>query len=657
MGRATFDNFQDKFLTIEFPTVVEPFPWDVTRDGEDITFTLGAGEDEKSEVHKTTDVRKFLLENFNWNGIVHFMHLLSDKNDDFTYTRPTDLKGIPADDDILIIPDEATEAIIYEQAKYAIETTYADAPADNIDKILKYVDGKAKTGFSSDTLETTYDDLIKESDNSEMSYNGTSFSMPDLSTVSDKELYDFLKNLSQSRYGLWSEENNVTNFVSIRRVLDTSKSKYNDTLFLAWKESGSAKVAQYIGSTEPGKLGDSGNGQLLPQTTTVLLGVHKSITSGKSTPGGRTRNAYRKANGGANHYFLKGDTSMNVHYGHPDINVIPQGYGIHNNSTAKGYNNDEIEAYLLVVRVYNILTKWGIGKNESISCYKNLENNTKTLSVSNVLGEKEVDKKVNIVRDTDDVVKTIMYSTYKSYVSKNYKVTGKKATDAIRKDRANKLLMNYHNRANDGAPRDCYSGYELKDLLEELKQDRIFKSIVETQLEYESNLKKVDAQPGGGTIKKIEKTQEQKKKDKEKFDEITKEAKDDYKVLSELFNKWNGNTILSNEKETFNGNQISLLEYFKKHIKSNEQDFNPNSVQDVDNSGGKGIDKKVGGWSQGCQIILGGHNFYQFLNNLTQFIEDSSQERWYYTIVDSENITSTSSNNTDSNNNSNSLNE
>ncbi|WP_299443840.1 hypothetical protein [uncultured Aquimarina sp.] len=634
MGRATFDNFQDKFLSIEFPSVVEPFPWEVTREGEDITFTLGSGEDEKSEIHKTTDVRKFLLKNFNWNGIVHFMHLLSDKNDSFTYTRPTDLKGIPDDDDILIIPDEATEAIVYEQAKYAIETKYADAPEDNIDKILKYVDGKAKTGFSTDTLETTYEDLIKESDNSEMSYNGTSFAMPDLDTVSEADLYDFLKNLSLSRNSLWIDEDKTTNFISIRRVLETSSTKYNDTLFLAWKEGETKKALQYIGSTEPGNLSD---GQLLPQTTNMILGLH--ITS-KATPAGRTQNAYRKGDGNTNHYFQSGDTTMNIHYGSHGIEGLPTaGYGtLKNNKYNPGYNQTELEAYLIIVKFYRILTQWGAGRYSEISSYQNLENHTRTLSVSNVIGNSQTDKKVNILRDTDDVVKTIMYSTYVSYITNNYKTTGKKTIDTVRKNNANRLLMNYHKRQNDGVPDDCYSGYELKDLLEELKQDKVFKSIILTQLEYELNLKKVDAQPGGGTIKKIEWSESQKNQANKKFNDQKNKAKADWDLISKVIQDWENNQILKDAKQKVGDIEFNLIEYLKDNFKLNSKDYDENSTNEVDNKGGDEISINVDGWSEGCQIIYGGQHFYEFLYKLTQFVKDSNQERWYYTLVDIDTI-------------------
>ncbi len=615
---------------------VTGFEWSVVRNGEDITFTLGEGENEQSEIHKTTDVRKFVLDNFNWNGIVHFMHLLSDKNDAFTYTRPTGLNGIPADDDLLIIPDEATEAIIYEQAKFAIETTYKDAPESNIDKIVKYVDGKAKKGFAADVLETTYEDLIKESDNSEMEYEGTSFTMPVLDTVNEADLYDFLKNLTLSRYGLWCDDNNLTNVVSIRRDIESNKSKYNDTLFIAWKEGGAKRAIQYIGSTEPGDLGASEDGQLLPQTLTFILGIHTGGSS--ATPGARTRNAYRKAKGGSSKYFKSGDTSMNIHYGHPNMAGLPKSYGFHNNSDGKGYDAVEQEAFSTVVGVYYILTQWGAGRNSKTSAYRNLENYTKEYTLSAVKGTTEATRKIEILQGGTKVIKKLMYTGYKSYVDTAYAATGNKAKDKKTKKKIIELLMAHHNLQSDGTLESSYLNDEISTLLVELKKQDVWKSMIEIQLEHQLDVSKVDGKPGKGTLLKINRTVAEKEKKKKEFEALKKSADEDWDTLSDLFATWDANAKLKNKK--LGG--ISFKKHFQEKIKLNKEDYKTDSKIKVDDSGGKGINKEVGPWSDGCQIILGGQNFYQFLFNVVQFVESSKQERWYYTIVDMDNITGVS---------------
>lgn len=632
-GTISLDSGKGGKLKVKF-LEVEDFPWSVTREGENITFKLGEGKDEKEEVHKTTDVREFLIKNFNWNGIVNMMHLLEEKSDRLeTYTRPTNLKGTAEDDDILIIPDEAIEAIIYEQAKYAIETKYADDPDGKIDDILKYVDGKPKKGFAEDVLGTTYEDLLKEDDNSSMEYDGKSFKMPNLKTVNEGDLYDFLRSLTLSRNGLWSDESEITNFVSIRRDIETVKSKYNDTLFLAWKDGGTKKALQYLGSTEPGKLKE---GQLEAQTATMVLGIHKGLKSKKETPAGRTRNAYRKSQSSSSLYFKSGDTSMNVHYGHPDMVSTPKDYGLSLNKEGKKYPKDSLDAFIIIVNSLKILAKWGAGKTSKITSYKNLENHTKSFSVSNVIGETDATKKIEITSDNDNkVVKKLLYSKYTTFISSKYGVTNNKTKDTTSKKNLIKLIMNYHNRANDDTQESTYTSKDLKDILKDAKDEKVFKSVIETQLEYELDLSNVDACPGNGTIKKIDLTITEKEEKKKEFEDAKKDANNDWDELKKLFSEWDSNTILSKQNE----GSISLKEHFKTKVKFNKEDYKESSLIDVDDKGGVGINKDVSGWSQGCQIILGGEYFYTFLSNVIQFLPNSNQERWYYTLVDSSTIT------------------
>ncbi|SEK37809.1 hypothetical protein SAMN04487910_0383 [Aquimarina amphilecti] len=628
MGRATFDNFQDKFLTIEFPTVVEPFPWDVTREGEDITFTLGAGEDEKSEVHKTTDVRKFLFENFNWNGIVHFMHLLSDKNDNFTYTRPTDLKGIPADDDILIIPDEATEAIIYEQAKYAIETTYADAPADNIDNILNDVDGKAKTDFSSDILETTYEDLLKEEDNTAMEYDGQSFAMVNLQTASETELYDFLKNVMLARNGLWLEEDGLMNLVSIRREMVTSTTEdvgFNDSMILAWKDGGVKKIKQYIATTEPWKINKK-NGKMLPQTTNMFLGLHKFVSSKVIIPAFRSKNVYRKKPQSDDNKLESNDKGLDIHFKlisnrkPVGIPTAVDSYGVaYNRNNVDTYYGDDREAYLTVVKIYKILSDWGAGNTpKSISCYKNLENYTKDFTLSGVLGSTDTDKKIQI-KDGENVEKNIKLSSYQAYVGAKY---------ASNKNDAVKLLMYHHEQSNDGTLESSYDDTAIADVLKELKKEEVFESIVKLQFHEEKNFDNVDGQPGGGTITKLNRTTVQKTNDTNTYNEKVNKATTDLNEITNAFAVWDTNTVLPED----------LKNRFQNTVKMVANDLDSKAVTTIDNFGGKEIDDNVSGWSTGCQVIPGVQEFFHFMYDITKYIDSTNQERWYYTIIESSSL-------------------
>lgn len=617
---AVFESGLGNDLVITFPEI-DPFLWSVEREGETITFTLGEGDDEESKTYETTAIREFIIENFNWNGIVNMMHALEEKSDRLeSYTRPNNLKGIAADDDILIIPDEATEAFVYEQAKYAIETKYSEDPEGNIKNIKKYVDGLPKKGFSADVLETTYEDILREDDNSEMSYNGTSFTMPNLETVSEADLYDFLENLSQARNGLWSTENQVTNFISLRRDLQSTSSKHNDTLFLAWKDGTTKKAVQYIGSTEPG---DLTHGQLEPQTLTMLLGFHDTSNC---TPSGRTRDAYRKTRGSDELYFQSGDTSMNVHYASHGIykNGLPKGiseYGLENNADGSNYDADEIEAYLTIVGVLKTLSKWGTGSSSSsVPSYKNLQNIGNPLEKTALQGTTDTTKKIEI-KQNNEVVKTLMLSSYQSYINSNYASSTKQA-NAI-------AILRYHDSSLTEA------GLQEKtqaELVTELKKEGVFESVVAVQLEHEFLLKNIDAAPGNGTVAKINRTATEKADAKTKYDETVESAKADNDELTAFFDTWDGNTILSGKP--------ALKTKLKEEFRINKEDYSEDDKVDVGDSaqGGQGINKKVGGWSEGCQVILGGQHFYEFLYLLTQFVSSTNQERWYYTVVDTQNI-------------------
>ncbi|MFK7786985.1 MAG: hypothetical protein AB8B56_17825 [Crocinitomicaceae bacterium] len=621
-GQLTFESGRGNFLDILFPEV-DTFLWSVTREEDDITLKVGEGEDEEEKEFKASDIRAFLLKNFNWNGIVHFITILEEKSDRLeSYTRPNNLKGTPDDDDELIIPDDVCEAIIYEQAKYAIETKYVDDPSEKIKEILKYADGKPKSDFAKDVLDTTYEKLLQEDDNDEMCYDGMNVDIPDLETVEEDELYDFLRGLSQAKNGLWSDESKVTNFVSIRRDLESKKSKYNDTLFLAWKDGSTKKAVQYIGSTEPGNLSV---GQLEPQTTTMTLGFHDTSNC---TPSGRTSNAYRKSKSNDSLYFNKGDTTFNVHYASHGINGedgvgFPAGiseYGLDAKKDGTPYGSNELKAYLIYVGVLRILSKWGAGTDASTCSYDNLKNIGKPFVKTALSGTTDATKKIEIKRD-GTVVKTLMLSAYQSYIGKNYSAAAKKS-DAIT------ILMEH----DSGLSKTDLEAKSQTDLVAELKKEDVFESAVGIQLEHEFNLKKIDACPGGGTIRKINRTATQKAEDKTKYDETVEEAKEDLKTVDDLFTDWDSNSITSQK--------TALKTKLKEKFKIRVDDYAESSTVDVgeEGRGGKGINRKVNGWSKGCQVIYGGEHFFEFMYLLTQFLPDSKQERWYYTLVDSKNL-------------------
>ncbi len=512
------------------------------------------------------------------------------------------------------------------QAKYQIEEVYPDNHEEKIDDILDAVDGKPKKSFAQKILETTYEDLLKESDNSEMEYDGTTFTMPNLETSDESTIYDFLRNLALSRNGLWSDEDYITNLVAIRREMVTSSTEdtgFNDTLLLSWKENNEKKVVQYIATTEPGKL-NTANGKLLPQTTTLFLWLHKFGNYKVQIPALRTINIYRKKQGSQEHVFSNSDDGINIHQA-PIAGRVPKGlptsqtsYGIHTNFGNTGYTEQELEAYLTAVRVYRILSDWGAGRvDSSISCYHNLENHTKTFTLSEIIGTTDTTREVEI-KEGENIKKTLKLSDYQTYIATNYATT-KTKSNAI------KLLMYHHNDQNDGTLESSYNDTELTDIIKELKEPDVFRSIVKLQMDEQLDLAKIDAKPGKGTLAKINRTEAQKTDDSAAFSELIQKAQNDWSTLTDLFVTWDSNSKLP----------TTLKSDLQTKLKMSEDARKGKTITEIDSHGGLELEGEVGNWSTACQVISGTQKFFHFMYDITRFVSDTAQERWYYTIVES----------------------
>jgi len=370
--------------------------WDVNLKDEIVIFKFG-DTDEAKEVNKkefeVTELRKYILKNYNWSGIVWLMHLVSERDlKNFEYVRPTNLRGIPILDDLLIIPNKAIESIVRLQAKYIIESLCKEGkdPKNQINKIKKYVDGRPLETFAKDILKQKKHQKAKNKPYHSYLLDQTGYGeagqcILDYTPLNyDQEgKYDFLRQSVLERNGLWSDEEQITNFVTLRRVLfDKNMPKYDDTFFVAWINNSIKYVSEYVGSTEPINRGK--HGMLAPQTITMVLGIHAGGSI--HTVGGRTQNAFRKLRGWKDIYrFQMGDTTMNIHFGHPEIKKLPWLVGkkapspfsnkndILDNSNE--YNSTELEAYLQIIRMLTILTKYGDGiKRSNLSAYKNLKN-------------------------------------------------------------------------------------------------------------------------------------------------------------------------------------------------------------------------------------------------------------------------------------------
>lgn len=212
---------------------------------------------------------------YNYNTAIRLCEYVSANVTGVDYSVSTDLEGT-ADDDVKIVSDKVIMGIALLQAANGL--TVDGKPGGGFIKTVigsyaDQTDTQARLNYmNEDTTNTT----MTRADN-------TAIEIPDFGTANEATLYDFFRDLTLARHGLWSDNAQITNIVSLRRSLDPENSNdWNDTAAVAWVEGeGEAQVKHcktYIGSTEPGDA--TANRHIQPQTALTTLGLHKSRQSG-----------------------------------------------------------------------------------------------------------------------------------------------------------------------------------------------------------------------------------------------------------------------------------------------------------------------------------------------------------------------------------------
>jgi hypothetical protein len=213
---------------------------------------------------------------YNYNTAIRICEYVSTNVTGVDYSVSTDLEGTSADD-VKIVSDKVIMGIALLQAANGLT-----------------VDGKPGGSFITDVIGGAYADqnaaearlnyMNEETTNTDMLRpDNTQIEIPDFGTANEATLYDFFRDITMARNGLWSDNPEITNIVSLRRALDPDNSTdWNDTAAVAWVEGeGDAEVKHckiYIGSTEPGDATD--NRHIQPQTVLTTLGLHKSRQAG-----------------------------------------------------------------------------------------------------------------------------------------------------------------------------------------------------------------------------------------------------------------------------------------------------------------------------------------------------------------------------------------
>ncbi len=356
----------------------------ISEDGGLITVTLydGAGIAYEKELNRDIEgIRDYIISNYNWNAIVKIMKFGSSKVGDFEYSSPTNLKGTTADNSI-IIPKQGVLAIISAQLQDAIAQNGAEITSDNIASILAMIDGLPGAGFAAIMGEDSQNTLRDEEGNNSMQReDGTEIEIPDFSSDNEETPYDFMRDITLARNGLWSDEDSIVNLTGLRRELEITEDtdhlvQWNDTMAACWIEEDDdcnkvKRCKHYIATTEPGNR--DANRMMRPQTVTTLLGLHKG-----RQPGGRTKNILAQENDmGNNELSFRTDRGMNLHPGgiignqrggmgvsSQAISSLPGGQG--------AVNDSEFGSQILLAEAFCILSKYGKDRNKSAYFYLKL---------------------------------------------------------------------------------------------------------------------------------------------------------------------------------------------------------------------------------------------------------------------------------------------
>ena len=571
-----------------------------------VKLTLNGKSSEKKIAIK--DCRKYIVDNYNWNGIVKLMQYVYKKNKQ-EYRQTSNLKGLK-EDDLIIIPDEGIEYVINTQIAHNLEKNKTNKKSLNA--ILKSIDGKPGLGFINNILKKKRTNFFNEVKNDSLIniFDNNKITIPSIDDPEDV-LYDFFRNIVFVRNGLWSDNQGVVNVVGLRRVIDRmSKTQYNDGIAVCWlDEDGDKKVELSIATTEPGNRARFR--QLTPQTITLVAGYHNIRQTA-----GRTRNAVKQAANKGKLTWSKGDTTMNFHQGGNRFDFPSKywltAYGI-DDLVQKGYPNrrfDEEQIFsvnILLTKMFLLLSKYGANKKSAP--YKVLQtlaeskpfkvsapnNGIVTISQSGVAQKKKI-----------DILGVKKWMVNYWYNKRMLKVNRLKIFTIIQK------LSNWDENRTEELRK-----MSKQQILGEIKDEFILK-IIEKQTEFFPNLSDIDGKAGPIFWRVIEDLRPSIAQAKEDFKTMKKYLKDlekfPFRKVSSLQRRFRLGLKINSD---VNRENIKLHTRYNEVIEANV----------IENA-------TVGLYSAGCQVIYDTEVFYEFWNKLMLRAESSGQRRWYYTLVD-----------------------
>ncbi len=506
------------------------------------------------------------------------------------YTIPTDLSGTTADDK-KIFPDDIALGVVLLQANKGI-TVDGYAGADFIRKVMGL---HTNLRYSAHVRAAFMD----ESDNKiAVTPGGQRIIMPDFK-ANETIAYDFLRNITLVRNGLWSDRPNIVNLTGLRLVKGDTKIQWDDTISVCWVDGAGKKHAKvYTATTEPGNRKLYKN--MLPQTILFYPGYHQ----GKQP-------ALR------GHRTMAFDPTKN----HPERLVFnsddARGLNMHSGGTVGAMKNlvkyilpvsanseSELRAVLVFMEIFRILSHWGL--DHTRPAWENLSGwaAKKALRAGPISGNS-----VQVFQDEKTgAVRSISIPASRGWLAKKWASNRPVLLKILRSvDPAYTPPANFNQLNTAG--------------LEKLITDRHIHGIVQRQCEYFFEVKEVDGLAGNTYLSLLN-------AEIPADGALAQLANKDFARMNELFKLFDGgNPVLTTARKNYVKKIITqtLLER-AKFLESE-------ALKGLEASGQK-IKDLVGTWSILCQVVFGPEMFYEMMEYSLGNALETGQRRWYYTLID-----------------------
>ncbi len=520
--------------------------------------------------------------------------LFVSKSAGFSYQVPTDLAGTEADD-IQIIPNNIALGIVLLQADKGV-TVDGVPGADFIRKVM---------GLHKDILIAAHCRaafMDETSNKHSVTPDGKPIVLPDFK-ADENAAYDFLKNITLARNGLWSVRPNIVNLTGVRLEKGTTNIQWDDTIGACWiGADGKKKAKIYTATTEPGnrKIFKT----LLAQTILFIPGYHQGklpAMRGHRTVTFVPTNLYPER-----FLFNTNDArGLNLHPGGSTgamLNLVK--YILPVGAT----NEVEFKAVLVFMEIFKILSRWGIDPKRP--AWENLVGwaAAKALRAGPVTSGL-----VKVFQDEKmQPVKQISVLAARGWLAQKWS-----------SNRANLLKIIRSVDPMFVVPSN-FSTLTIKGL-EQLITDKHIEGIIRRQCDYFFDPVDVDGLAGNTFLSLINTALPA-------DGAMAQQANTDFAAMSALFQLFGGSNPVLTIKRRDYVKQIrtQTLEERAKLLESEEK-------KALESSGQK-VRETVGTWSILCQVVFGPEMFYEMMDFTVGLSLQTGQRRWYYTLVEEASI-------------------